>query len=202
MPALHKNMSVTEFEAHYYYAAELKTFAAQLGIRVGDLRKFELEEEIKRYLRTGARGLPSARTNQKKTGVRDVLALKTPIQHYVDDKTTKQFLLDEVWKRDPALKLKSGQWYWLNDWRRGQLRRGARPTYQHAVRELTRLMSHTGRLPQIPSARFNNFITDFLADPANRTKRKPDAVAAWAIVKAAPGPKTYAHYKTRRGTSS
>ena len=47
---------------------------------------------------------------------------------------------------------------------------------------------------RIPAARFNNFVTDFVADPANRGKGRADAVAAWERVKSVPGPKTYEAY--------
>lgn len=45
-----------------------------------------------------------------------------------------------------------------------------------------------------PAARFNNFITDFWTDPANKGKSRADAVAAWERIKSVPGPKTYEAY--------
>lgn len=200
MATLRRKMTVEDFESHYHYAAELKQFARQLGIHVGDLRKIELEAAIKSCLKTGVVPDTRALTKTKRSGVRDALTLATRVIDYVDDKTTKQFLLNEVAMLDPSLKLKSGQWYWLNDWRRNQLRKGARITYRDVVRELRRLMSQPDRLPQIPSARFNNFITDFLADPANRANNKSDAVAAWEQIKRVPGPKTYAAFRKLRAT--
>lgn len=198
MATLHRKMTVEEFESHYHYAAELKRFARRLGIHVGDLRKIELEAAIKSCLKTGVVPDTRALTKMKRSSVRDALTLATRVIDYIDDKTTKQFLLNEVAKLDPSLRPKSGQWYWLNDWRRNQLRGGTRITYGDVVRHLTRLMRQPDRLPQIPSARFNNFITDYLADPANRASNKSDAVAAWEQIKRVPGPKTYAAFKKMR----
>ena len=56
-------------------------------------------------------------------------------------------------------------------------------------------MQTEGRLPQIPSARMNNFITDFWADPANAGIPRKDVLEAWNWLKAQQGPKTYAEYR-------
>ena len=45
-------MSVEEFDNGYSYAAELKAFARDLGITVGNFRKLELEALIREILRT------------------------------------------------------------------------------------------------------------------------------------------------------
>jgi hypothetical protein len=57
---LSRSMSVTEFDNGYWYAAELKEFAKEIGIaHAGSLRKDELEHAIKRFLKTGRiRGVP------------------------------------------------------------------------------------------------------------------------------------------------
>ena len=52
-----------------------------------------------------------------------------------------------------------------------------------------------GRLPQIPPARMNNFITDFRADPANRGVSRDHMMQAWMWLKSQPGPNTYAEYR-------
>jgi hypothetical protein len=57
-------------------------------------------------------------------------------------------------------------------------------------------MDHQDRLPQIPSARMNNFFTDFRADPANAGRSRTEMMTAWNALKLAKGPKTYAFYKS------
>ena len=194
MVKLRASMSVEEFDDGYFYAADLKAFARQLGIAVGRRRKLELEALIRGFLRTGmvplAKPVPHRRSGEE----RDRLAAETIVRTYVDDRRTKAFLRDLVHACAPALKDKSGQWYWLNEWRRTQLQAGQRITYSDLGNRLLELMRSSGRLPRIPAARFNNFATDFKADPANKGKGRADAVAAWERIKSVPGPKTYEAY--------
>ena len=194
MAKLRASMSVEEFDNSYFYAADLKVFARQLGIAAGRRRKLELEELIRGFLRTGrvppARPLPDRRAGEG----RDRLGAETIVRNYVDDRKTKAFLRGLVHARAPSLKDKSGQWYWLNDWRRAQIQAGRPITYADLGNRLLALARSEGRLPRIPAARFNNFVTDFKADPANRGKSQADAVAAWECIKAVPGPKTYDAY--------
>ena len=194
MAKLHPGMSVKEFDDNYFYAAELKNFARQLGIAVGRRRKLELEALIREFLRTGIIPPAQPEADQRSGGSRDRLAAETIVRAYVDDRRTKAFLRDLVHARVPGLKEKSGQWYRLNEWRRTQLRAGQRITYADLGNRLLELMRWEGRFPRIPAGRFNNFVTDFWADPANKGKTRADAVAAWERIKSVPGPKTYEAY--------
>ena len=187
-------MSVEEFDDGYFYAAELKAFARHLGIAVGRRRKLELEALIRDFLRTGVVPSPAPEPRRRSGAGRDRLAAGTVVRNYVDDRTTKDYLRGLVRAHAPSLKDKSGQWYWLNDWRHGQIQAGRRITYADLGTRLLELMRTEGRLPRIAAARFNNFMTDFRADPANKGKSRADAVAAWEHIKAVPGPKTYAAY--------
>ena len=194
MAKLHASMSVEEFDDSYFYAAELRAFARQLGIAVGRRRKLELEALIRDFLRTGTVPLAKPGPGRRPGESRDRLEAETVVRTYVDDRRTKAFLRDLVHARVPALRDKSGQWYWLNEWRRAQLQAGQRITYADLGNRLLKLMRSEGRLPRIPVARFNNFVTDFRADPANKGKTRADAVAAWERIKSVPGPKTYEAY--------
>jgi SAP domain-containing new25 len=186
--------TVEQFDAAYFYIADLKDFARGIGISVGNLRKVELEQVIRNYLSTGT--LPDHKpVLPRKAGEdRDELQASRLVVNYVGDKKTKSFLLALVHKKLPDLKDKSGQWYWLNDWRRKKQESMARFTYQDMADHLESLMSWEGRLPQIPSARMNNFITDFRADPKNKSISRRDVLTAWNVLKLHVGPKTYAEY--------
>ena len=87
---------------------------------------------------------------------------------------------------------KSGVWYWTNRWREEQLEKKRKITYLDLVQHFVQLSTQEGRLPQIPSARFNNFITDFLA--ANEGSRD-EAKAEWEKLKSLGIPKTYIAWK-------
>lgn len=192
---LRSSMSVEEFDDGYFYAAELKAYARQVGIAVGRRRKLELEALVRDFLRTGIVPSPTPEPRRRTGEARDRLAAGTVVRNYVDDRRTKDFLRGLVHAHAPSLRDKSGQWYWLNDWRRRQLRAGRRITYADLGNRLLELLRTEGRLPRIPAARFNNFITDYRADPANKGRSRADAVAAWEHIKSVPGPKTYAAYK-------
>lgn len=191
---LHPKMRAKDFDAGYYYAAELKVFARELGMTVGNFRKIELEDLIREFLTSGVLPKRQPVMPRKAGATRDRLAADTRVVNYVGDKTTKAFLLDLVQADGADLGDKSGQWYWLNDWRRKKQEQKARFTYQDLADHLRALRQTKGRLPQIPSARMNNFITDFNADPANSNIGRDETMKAWMWLKSQPGPNTYAEY--------
>jgi len=191
---LSRTMSLEDFENGYFYAAELKFFAKDIGIRVANLRKFELEGLIAAFLKTGQVPVSHPSMPRKSATERDVLAAETQVVNYVGDKRTKTFLLSLIEAQTPGLKNVSGQWYWLNDWRRQKQSTGAQFTYQMLSSRLQDLMQTEGRLPQIPSARMNNFITDFKGDPANEAFTRDAILLAWHRLKEHRGPKTYAEF--------
>lgn len=195
---LHRGMSVQEFRDGYFYAADLKRFAREVGIVVGNHRKIELEDLIAQFLETGQVPVSKPVYPRKSGEPRDSLTATTPVTNYVGDKVTKAFLLRLVAERDPSLRVKSGQWYWLNDWRREKQRAEASFTYQDLADRLTELMSTEGRLPPIPSARMNNFLTDLRADPVNREMSREEALKEWQWLKGQPGPNTYEQYQRVR----
>ena len=195
MNKLSKKMSVADFDANYYYAEELKIFARSIGIQVGNFRKNELEELIKEYLITGK--VPSKKpTLPRNAGEsRDVLSPRARVKNYVGDRQTKDFLLQLVRNKKPDIKDKSGQWYWLNDWRRSMQEREEAFTYAKLANKLFELMNTDGRLPQIPSARYNNFLSDYLANESAHGKTRADAMKAWKRIRKEKGQKTYVAFK-------
>ena len=85
-----------------------------------------------------------------------------------DDRRTKDFLRDLVHARAPLLKDKSGQWYWLNDWRRTQLRAGKRITYADLAKPTAGAEAHGGS-PAADSRRsFQQFHHGFQGGPSEQ----------------------------------
>ena len=195
MSTLHQGMSVEEFDNGYFYASELRAFARDLGITVGNFRKFELEELIREFLQTGKVPDRKPVLPRKAGEARDVLKADTTVTNYVGDKKTKAFLLELVYAEAPGLSKKSGQWYWLNDWRRKRQEAQDCFTYRDLAGHLRTLMQTKGRLPRCPSARMNNFITDFVADPINAGIPREEVLKAWNWLKEQPGPKTYGEFR-------
>ena len=203
-PKLSKSMTVEQFDNGYWYALETKAFADDIGIPAASrLRKDELEELIKYFLRTGHIKNPTRKTLSR-SGVRDVekgLTLKLPVVNYTNDKETKDFIVQEALKIAPKLKRKSGARYRLNRWREQQIDNGIKITYRDLVREYVRLNQVQGSFPQvqIPSGRYINFLSDFLAGEKNPTRAQ--ALKAWEQLKQAEIPKNYREWKKKYGKS-
>lgn len=180
---------MAEFEGGYWYAIELKQFARDIGVANSSrLRKDELEEIIKTYIYSG--DLPDNKmssTARKDKG--DKLALTEQVRNYISNKNTKSFIMTEALKLSPGLPEKSGVWYWTNRWREEQLEKKRAITYLDLIKHFVELSVQEERLPQIPSARFNNFITDFISAEAGS---REEAIAAWEALKELDIPKNYA----------
>ncbi len=203
-PRLAKSMSVEQFDNGYWYALEIKAFADEIGIPAASkLRKDELEELIKHFLRTGSIRNPTRKTLSR-SGVRDVekgLNLKLPVVNYTNDKETKDFIVKEALKIAPKLKRKSGARYRLNRWREQQIDNGIEITYRDLVRQYVKLNQMQGSFPQvqIPSGRYINFLSFFLAGEKNPTRAQ--ALKAWEQLKKAEIPKNYREWKKKYGKS-
>ena len=195
-PKLSKAMTEEQFDNGYWYAVEVKAFAEEIGIpSASKLRKDELEELIKNFLRTGEVRRPT-RKNLSKSGVRDIekgLGLKLPVVNYTSNKETKDFIVKEALKIAPNLKRKSGARYRLNRWREEQLDRGIKITYEDLVKQYVKLNQVEGSFPQGASGRYINFISDFLTGEKNVTRKQ--AVKAWGQLKKLDIPKTYRAWK-------
>lgn len=97
MSTLHQGMSVEEFDNEYFYASELRAFARDLGITVGNFRKFELEELIREFLQTGKVPDRKPVLPRKAGEARDVLKADTTVTNYIGDKKAKVFLLELIY---------------------------------------------------------------------------------------------------------
>ena len=125
---------------------------------------------IIQFLKTG--------TVNKKHGFRnksrniDILNNGSYVENFSNKKETWEFIHAEMNSRVPGLKPKSGAKYWLNRWIENKLSKGEKITYNDVICEYIRLNKTEGKLPQIPSCKFNNFISDYLANEKNATREK------------------------------
>ncbi len=192
-------MTVTEFDNGYWYAVELKRFAVEIGVpSVSRLRKDELEAAIKLFLKTGKTKNPAKR-DLSKAGVKDPergLKLDLPIVHYTSNKETKRFIEREAQRIAPGLKRRSGARYRLNRWREAQLQKGVRITYKDLIEEYVRLNQSKEPFEQVPTGRYINFLSDFLA--AERGATRAQAMRAWAQLKKLDIPKNYRAWRNRK----
>ena len=186
-------MTLAQFDNGYWYAAELKRFAVSLGIAAASsLRKDQLEDAIKHIFKTGKKKVLPDRTRSTSNSVRDIdrgLSLDLDVAIYTNDKQTKDFLEKESHKMSPSHKRQSGARYRLNRWRESQILAGRKITYRDLVREYVRLNQNPQSFQKIPTGRYINFLSDFLANEKNATRQQ--AIAAWKKLKLLDIPKDY-----------
>jgi hypothetical protein len=196
-------MTLKQFDNGYWYALELKEFAERIGIASANkLRKDELEQAIKTFLQTGKVASPTKR-KLSLTGIKDVergLSLKLPVVVYTNDKETKSFLEREAQRIAPGMKRRSGARYRLNRWREEQLMKGVKLTYRDLVKEYARLNQTAEPYAKIPTGRYINFMSDFLA--AEKGATRAQAIRAWKQLKALDAPKSYSSWVKLRSTRS
>ena len=189
-------MTLTQFDNGYWYTTELKDFAKTIGLPFATrLRKDELEDCIKLFLKTGKIAYPNKRSFSI-PNTKDVdlgLSLNLPVVVYTNDRKTKDFLEKEAVKMAPGLKRKSGARYRLNRWREEQLAKGIRITYGDLVREYVCLNQTNGPFAQIPHGRYINFLSDFLKVEKGATREQ--AIKAWEELKTLDAPKNYRSWK-------
>jgi hypothetical protein len=189
---LSPSMTLSQFENGYWYATQLKDFGDEIGIpSANKLRKDELEEAIRSFLKTGKATNP-ARRNLSIAGVKDVergLSLDLEVMRFTNDEETKSFLERESQKLVPGLKRKSGVRYRFNRWREERLANGVKLTYRDLVEEYVRLNQATQPFAHIPQGRYINFLSDFHAAEKGATREQ--AMKAWRQLKSLDAPKTY-----------
>jgi hypothetical protein len=189
---LSTSMTETEFDNGYWYADDLKKFAEKIGVPSARyLRKDELEQAVKHFLRTGdARSLAGRALT--KSGPRDVdlgLRLDLPVVHYTSNRQTKDFIEQEAAKLEPGFRRKSGTRYLLNRWREEQLNQGHKITYCDLVRHAIELNRTKDGPLRVEHTRYINFISDFMR--AHKRAPKGEVIAAWNVLKKLDTPKTY-----------
>ena len=190
-------MTIKEFENKYWYMSELKELAKSLKIPFDSkIRKEQLEEMISQFLQTG---IVSKKNSSKiKSCNVDILDLNSFVDNFRNTKETWKFINTEMDKRAPGLKIKSGAKYWLNRWIENKLSHGEKITYNDVICEYIRLNKTEGKLPQIPSCKFNNFISDYLANEKDATREA--ALEAWKKLKDMKIKKDYITWKKNHHT--
>ena len=81
-------------------------------------------------------------------------------------------------------------------WIEAKLSDGEKITYDDVICEYIRLNKTEGKPPQIPSCKFNNFISDYLANEKNATRE--EALEAWNKLKAMKAKKDYITWKKNK----
>lgn len=192
------HLTTKEFENKYWYMSELKALAKSLEIPFDTrTRKDQLETLIIQFLKTGE--VNKKNTYRSKSRNKDLLQTDSYVENFNNTKETWGFINSEMDKRVQGLKPKSGAKYALNRWIEAKLSNGEKITYNDVILEYIRLNKTEGKLPQIPSCKFNNFVSDYLENEKNATREA--ALKAWAELKAMNAKKDYITWKMNKNTN-
>ena len=188
-------MTTKEFENKYWYMSELKVLAKSLGVPFDPkIRKDQLEKMVIQFLETGMVSKKQVFRNKNRNI--DILNNNSYVENFSNRKETWEFIHSEMNSRVPGLKAKSGAKYWLNRWIENKLSNSEKITYNDIICEYIRLNKTEGKLPQIPSCKFNNFISDYLANEKNGTRE--EALKAWNELKDMKIKKNYITWKKNK----
>jgi hypothetical protein len=191
-----------EFDNGYWYADEIKRFAKEIGItNSSKLRKDELEQLIRHYIRTG-QVKNTDRKNVVKRGTKDLdlgLTTSLAIINYTSNKLTKNFIKTETCKLAPGLIIKSGVWYRLNRWRDEQITKGKKITYGDLVKQFIKL-NQTDKFKKVAVGRYINFLSEFLANEKAATREQ--AINEWKKLKKMDVRKDYKSWKQHKANKS
>ena len=198
MKKLSELMTIEDFENGYWYLTDLKLFAKGIGVdSISKLRKDELEEIIKTYLKTGK--MVSINKNKKQANsIKDYekgLKLKLPIVNYVNNKITKNFIITESKRIDKNIIEKSGVWYRLNRWRESKLENSLKITYEDLIKEYIRLNKTKEKFEKISHARYINFLSEYMKNEKSSTRE--EGIKAWHKLKLMNIAKTYKAWKEK-----
>ncbi len=184
-PKLNKQIDLIHFKNHYWLKAELINFCREQGIAATGSKK-ALEERIETFISLGikTKALP-----KKETGDRDSkkpITRDTPVVNYKNDAATRQFFVEQI---GPSFRFNA----YLRQFTDRKNVIDKNVTYGDLVegwmREEARKNDPSFKTEIGDQFEYNRFTRDFFASEKGKTRA--DAIAAWNIVKEAPGEKTY-----------
>ncbi len=200
---LNPKMTISEFENGYWYAADLKKFAKQIGIQNSSkLRKDELERLLKSFLRTGKIPKPKRKvisSNQTKDS--DIgLSADLSVKRFTNNSETWSFLNAQARKIDPNFKRRQGTKYRLNRWRDKQLTDGNPITYRDLAKAYVEINNSDKPRKRIQGTYYMYFLADYLKNEPNATRK--EGLKAWHKLKKMDIPKTYREWKKANDAAS
>jgi len=193
-PVLHAGLTPQEFQSYYWMKDQLVAFARSLGLATHGYKP-ELSARIERKLcglqdLAGPRRVSTARARDSDSP----LTRKTRVANYKSDAGTRAFFKQQI---GPNFHFT----YHLNQYR---LRR-RNLTYGDLVDEwlAEQKKRRSGKYvaPIAAHGKYNRFIREFFADPANKGQSLQEAAAAWLAVKNKRGGPRYVAKSRRRHSS-
>jgi hypothetical protein len=175
-PRLEPGMSVSDFTDYYWLKAELVELARRLGLPTHGYKP-ELSARIERRLR-GLDDRPEPQPPSAQ-GTRDSdqpLRRDTPVVNYKSDARTRAFFTAQI---GPEFHFT----YHVNQFRLKNDGLTYGDLVDEWIAERDRRRSAGYQAPIAEHGKYNRYVRDFFADPANEGKSLRDAVDSWNSIK-------------------
>ncbi|MBP3953082.1 DUF6434 domain-containing protein [Bacillus suaedae] len=175
-----------DFDDYYWLKEELQTFCREKGISTSG-SKIEIFDRVKTYLLTGEIRKPIRKTKiNKKIESKTELSLETVItENHRCSQEVRAFFKTVIPKFHFSTAIQN---YFKNNIGR---------TYSDVVvawhEEEERKKDPTYKKNIAPQFEYNQFISDYFADPKNKEKSRKAAIEAWNRIKRLPGSNKYKH---------
>ncbi|AZB43436.1 cytoplasmic protein [Bacillus sp. FJAT-42376] len=186
-PNLTLSIAVQEFTNYYWLKEELQFFCREHGLSPSG-SKSELSSRIVAFLQTGEILKPKRSANPPgREETRRELTLETVItENHRCSQEARAFFKTVI-----------GPGFHFSTYIQNYFKTHAGYTYKDAVtawhEEEERKKDPSYKTAISPQFQYNQFTRDFFADPANKGKKRKEAVEAWNTVKNLPGGSKYKH---------
>ncbi|WP_201715666.1 DUF6434 domain-containing protein [Rossellomorea arthrocnemi] len=183
-PTLSKDTSIEMFNEYYWLKEELQSFCREYGISASG-SKVELTDRICTFLETGE----IIKAVRKSTGIRrkehnDVLSLDTIItDHHRCSQNVRTFFKSVI----PGFHFST----YIQNYFKNNVGKTYRDAIEAWYEEDNRKKDPAYEKKIAPQFEYNQFTRDFFADPANKGKKREDAIEAWNEIKKLPGSNKY-----------
>lgn len=183
-PNLSKDISIESFKDFYWLKEELQTFCRGNGISSTG-SKIEISDRIETFLRSGEIKNPIRKTKINRTVEPQVhLSLDTVItENHRCSQDVRAFFKTVIPK------------FHFSTYIQNYFKSNVGKTYRDVVdawyEEEERKKDPTFKKKIAPQFEYNQFTSDFFADPKNQGKSRAEAIEAWNKIKKLPGSNKY-----------
>ncbi|MFS0880173.1 DUF6434 domain-containing protein [Metabacillus niabensis] len=182
-PPLTKNIHLDEFKQYYWLKKELQAFCKQHGLSPTGSKE-ELTERIDEFLRTGTIIKPN-RTLSRQNDKNIELSLDTVInENHRCSQEVRAFFKSII-----------GPTFHFSTYIQKFFKENIGKTYREAVEawyeEEERKKDPSYQTKIGSQFQYNQFFRDYFSDPANKGRKRQDAIDAWNQIKKQPGSNKY-----------
>lgn len=182
-PTLSKDISIQGFKDFYWLKAELQAFCRENALSTAG-SKFEISERIETFLLTGEMKKPIKKTSRPKKDTNTQISVDTVItESHRCSQEVREFFKSII----PNFHFST----YIQNYFKENIGKTYRDVVEAWYEEKERLKDPVNKKKIAPQFEYNQFISDFFADPNNRGKSRNEAIQAWNDIKKLPGMNKY-----------